>query len=361
MWCAAVFVWSLAAQPAAGAEGREQMNGLSDSNAIVKESFHGWPNTYRLSNGMVEARVVTAVGPRIISFNRVGEENVLYTRAGELGGQGEADWTFRGGWRLWISPEVKETTYVPDNSPCEVEIVDDVLVVTGPLQPPAGIRKQIEVRLADGAPQLRIVARIKNISQRDLTYAAWSLPVLRPGGRALIPLDVGPLTAFDAFRRLIFWSYTEHDDPRYRFGDRLVQIDHAKVQPPLSPRAGRRDDESKIGVDSSQGWAAYVLEGTMFLKRFPHTQGATYPDGGSTIEVYSSSEFLELENLGPLTTIAPGEEIVLPEDWWLFEDVKIPEAEAEARRAIEPYLEQAKTTFPPTSSTVPRTGRHSPE
>jgi hypothetical protein len=328
---------------------------------ILKEDFYGWPNTYRLSNGVVEARVVTDIGPRIMSFNRVGEPNVLYMREAELGGQGEGDWIFRGGWRLWISPEVKETTYVPDNSRCEVEVVNDGVIVTGPPQPAAGIQKQVDVRLVAGEPHLRIVSRIKNVSPREVTYAAWSLPVLRPGGRALIPLDVGELAAFDAIRRIILWSYTEHDDPRYRFGDRLVQIDHSKVKPPPPNQTGRRDDESKIGVDSSQGWAAYVLEGTMLLKRFPHTQGATYPDGGSTIEVYSSSEFLELENLGPLTTIAPGEEIVLPEDWWLFEGVKIPEAEAEALRAIERYLEQAKATSPPTPSTVPRTGRRSPE
>ena len=163
---------------------------------------------------------------------------------------------------------------------------------------------------------------------------------MQPGGRAFVPLDVGPLSAFDATRRLLLWSYARFADPRYRFGDRLIQIDSAKVPAPPG-QTGRGDDESKIGVDSAQGWAAYLLDGTLFLKRFPHPAGE-YPDGGATIEVYSNHEFLELEHLGPLTTIAPGEEIVLPEDWWVFTGVSVPSAEAAALRILERYLSRTQ-------------------
>lgn len=311
---------------------------VAASLAVTKEDFHGWPNTYRLSNGLVEARVVTDVGPRIISFGTIGRDSVLYARPAELGGSGESAWVFRGGWRLWVAPETRAATYVPDNSPCHAAIEGEALVVTAPEQPAAGIRKRIEVRLHRDAPGLRIVSRIENVGDKPLTYAAWSLPVLRPGGRALLPLDVGPPEAFDAIRRIILWSYAEIDDPRYRLGNRLVQIEHARVPPPRPGQSGRRDDESKIGVDSSQGWAAYLVDEQMFLKRFPHERGATYPDGGATIEVYSSHEFVELENLGPLLTIGPGEEIVLPEDWWLFDGVRMPAEEAAILAAIEPYL-----------------------
>jgi hypothetical protein len=72
---------------------------------------------------------------------------------------------------------------------------------------------------------------------------------------------------------------------------------------------------------------AYLLDGTLYLKRFAHDATAQYPDGGSTIEVYSSAEFLEVENLSPLTTIQPGGEIAYLEDWWLFGDVAIPNDE----------------------------------
>lgn len=311
----------------------------SGSVTIVSETYLGWPNTYRLDNGLIRARVVTAIGPRIVELGLKDGKNVFYVRGEETGGSAEKDWMFRGGWRLWVSPERKETTYALDNTACEAEIVGgNTLRVTAPAQDAARIRKQIDVRLEAGEPRLRLVSRIRNVGDTNLRYAAWSLSVLRPGGSAFVPLDVGPLTAFDAIRRLILWSYAEMDDPRYRFGNRLVQIDHSRVPPAPPDPSGRRDDESKIGVDSAQGWAAYLLGETLYMKRFPHDPTGEYPDGGATIEVYSSHEFLELENLGPLTTIAPGEEIVYAEDWWLFPDVHVRSGEKEALADLQPYL-----------------------
>ena len=264
-------------------------------------------------------------------------------RGAEAGGKGESNWVFRGGWRLWVTPERKETTYALDNSPCQVEIGDDsTLRVTGPPQDIAGIQKRIEVRLARGEPRLHVESRIRNIGDRQRTYAPWSLSVMRPGGRAFVPLDVGPLDAFDSVRRLMLWSYAEMSDPRYTFGDRLVQINQSLVAPPpAGVTPGRREDESKIGVDSSQGWAAYLLGDTLYMKRFAHEAAAQYPDGGATIEIYSSHEFLEIENLGPLATIGPGEEIVLREDWWLYEGVHIATDEGAALKDLAPYVDRA--------------------
>ena len=311
---------------------------------IARATYRGWADTYHVANGALEARVVTAIGPRIIDLRAAGGENLLYVRAGEAGRSGEAEWVFRGGWRLWIAPEQRETTYVPDNQPCRVEVVDGrILRVTGPAQPVASIQKIVELEACAGRPCLRVRSRIRNIGRAPVTYAAWSLSVLRPGGRAFAPLDVGPLDAFDATRMLRLWSYAELADPRYRFGDQLVQVEHARVAPATPVQRGRRDDESKIGVDSAQGWAAYLLGRTLYLKRFPHQRGATYPDGGATIEIYSSAEFLELENLSPLTTIPPGGELSYPEDWWVFTDVDIPAGEAGALRTLQGYVDRTAT------------------
>jgi hypothetical protein len=76
------------------------------------------------------------------------------------------------------------------------------------------------------------------------------------------------------------------------------------------------------------------------VKRFAHDPHGQYPDGGATVEVYSSHEFLELEHLGPLTTIAPGEKIVFPEEWWLFPDAAIADDEEGAARDIEAYVKR---------------------
>jgi hypothetical protein len=313
---------------------------------IAREDYRGWADTYRLSNGRIEARVVTAVGPRIIDLRTAGGKNLFHVRDAEAGGRDEPEWMFRGGWRLWIAPERRPATYALDNAPCRAEVIGGTtLRVSAPPQPDAGIQKTIEVSLDEQQPRLHVVSRIRNVADHPLTYAAWSLSVMRPGGRAFVPLDVGPLDAFDATRTLLLWSYAELGDSRYRFGDRLVQIDQSKIRPAPAGQSGRRDDESKIGVDSAQGWAAYLVDGTLYLKRFPHAPAASYPDGGATIEVYSSAEFLEVENLGPLTTLQPGDEIVSPEDWWLFTDVSVSSDERAALRTLQSFVDRASTVL----------------
>jgi hypothetical protein len=313
----------LAAALAVLAAGASAAPAAESSVTIARETYRGWPDTIRIDTGRLTARVLTAVGPRVIDLRATGGENLFHVRDGEAGGRGEAAWMFRGGWRLWIAPERTATTYVPDNSPCQVEIEGTTVRVTGPPQPAASIQKVVELEAVPDAPRLRLRSHLRNIGSEPVTYAAWSLSVMRPGGRAVVPLDVGPLDALDATRKLILWSYTEIADPRYRFGDRLVSVDQSRVAPPPAAGAtGRRGDESKIGVDSAQGWAAYRLGDTLYLKRFPHDPRGQYPDGGATIEVYSSAEFLEVENLSPLTTIPPGGELVYPEEWWVFTGVE---------------------------------------
>ena len=115
--------------------------------SITREEYRGWPETYRLANGQIEAAVVTAIGPRILELKAAGGPNLFHIRDAEAGGRGESEWVFRGGWRLWIAPERRETTYVLDNAPCTAEVRGDALRVTGPPQPAAGIQK-----IADGMP-----------------------------------------------------------------------------------------------------------------------------------------------------------------------------------------------------------------
>lgn len=314
----------------------------ADAMNVQRGDYRGWADTYTLSNGLVEVVVPTAIGPRVLDFHLAGGENIFYLRPSDLGKTGEPDFVFRGGWRLWIAPETRSTTYEPDNQPCTVTVLGSgALRFTGPAQPTAGIQKSIEVALIEHQPRVRVTSRIKNVSDRTLDYAAWSLSVMRPGGRALAPMDVGDLTAFFDTRSLILWSYTKVADARYRFGDALVQVDQSQVPPAPASASGRRADESKIGVDTMQAWAAYLRGDVLYVKRFPHQPGASYADGGATVEIYSSNEFIEVENLSPLTSLKPGEEIVYPEEWSLFSGASVATDEAAALRDLEPWLTKA--------------------
>lgn len=293
--------------------------------SIETIDYRGW-KAYRLTNPFVELVVPIDIGPRIIHFSPRNRPNIFYVREGELGKSGEKGFVLRGGWRPWVAPEVFEITWFPDNFPCQFRrLGDGTLRVIGPKEPKSGLQKIVDVKLSLNDPAVRVTLRLRNVSQKPLIYAAWSLPVMRPGGKAIVPLDVGDLDAFADVRRIIFWSYGNPSDKRFRFLNRFLIIDHAKVPPRkgLIGRSRRYNDEGKIGTDSKQGWVAYYhpKEKTLFIKRFPVDPKGAYPDGGCTIEVYSCAEFIEVECLSPLVTIPPGKELVFPMEWWLFTDV----------------------------------------
>lgn len=318
--------------PAAGAGAARASEAIPTRNpTIARQSFAGWDDTYLITNGAIAARVVADVGPRVVELGPATGPNLLYVRTREMGGRGEERWKFRGGWRLWIAPERRATTYALDNTPCVVARIDDAaLRVSGPPQPEAGVRKHVTVRVDPARPRITVTSEVENVADTALTCAPWTLAVLRAGGRAFVPMECGPVEALDSVRRLICWSYTRMADPRYRFGDRLVEVDHAAVLRGPGPTwlsADRATDESKIGVDARAGWAAYLLDRTLLVTHAAVDDGPRV-DGGATLEIYSNREFLELEHVGVLRVLAPRESLAFVETWSIFEGVELPPVEA---------------------------------
>jgi hypothetical protein len=113
-------------------------------------------------------------------------------------------------------------------------------------------------------------------------------------------------------------------DPRWRWGERFVQLrqDSRAVKP------------QKLGMDCPEGWLAYWRKGHLFIKTFAYQPGATYPDLGCSVEVFTNSEMLELETLGPMTRLVPGSVVEHEESWFLFADVPFPQTEVE----IDPMI-----------------------
>jgi hypothetical protein len=295
------------------------------------------------------ARAVADVGPRVIELGPPGGPSLLYLRTREMGGRGEPVWRFRGGWRLWTAPEERTTTYALDNHACTVTRPDDAtLRVIGP--PSAcslqafSMQKTVTLCADAELPRLRVESRIRNVGTTAVTVAPWTLAVLRPGGRAFVPLDPGDPAALADVRRLVLWSYTRLDDPRYAVGRRLVEVDHRAVvagPAPIVIAPGRKSDESKIGVDARAGWAAYLFDDLLLVTRAEVADGPRA--SGTTVECYSCREFIELEHVGILAPIAPDADAVLHEDWWLFTDVTLPDPAAGSdavREALAPYVDR---------------------
>ena len=280
------------------------------SIAIDRVAFRGWPNALRLANGTVELIATLDVGPRILSYSRKGGANPFNVYEDQAGGTGEPQWKNRGGHRLWLAPEGPAFSYFPDNRPVAWERIGETGARLTPPTETTGFQKQIDLILAPDGAKVTVIHRIIRTAATSCRAAPWALSVMAQGGFAVLPQPPMGEHPRDLLpnRRLVVWPYTDLSDPRYSFGKRFFTL----RQDP----AGR---PTKIGMPSAAGWAAYVLKGAAFIKRFSLVKDAEYPDDGCNLEVFTNARMLELESLGPVKLLAPGETAVLVEDWDLRE------------------------------------------
>jgi hypothetical protein len=90
----------------------------------------------------------------------------------------------------------------------------------------------------------------------------------------------------------------------------------------------------KLGYFNPHGWEAYWLDGVLFVKRFDSPAGANFPDGGCNTETYCNHKFIELESLGALTRLAPGETTIHTETWEVYDRLDQPFIPAEVVQLI---------------------------
>jgi hypothetical protein len=71
----------------------------------------------------------------------------------------------------------------------------------------------------------------------------------------------------------------------------------------------------KLGVAPAEGSVSYRLDGEVFEKRTEVDPDAAYADRGAAVQVYLCEAFCELETLGPVRELAPGDRATHRERW----------------------------------------------
>jgi len=289
--------------------------------------FSGWKNNVRLANREVELIVTKDVGPRIIRFGFIGGKNLFAEVKGQQGGTGEDEWMIRGGHRFWIAPEEEPKTYELDNGPIEVEEIANGVRTIQPTGPLSGIRKTMEIFLADGTNDATVVHTLTNMGDKPVELAPWTLSVMAVNGMAVIPLPakIPHTERLTHNQEWSLWGYTDLSDPRWTLGSRFVFL-----------RQDTKCGPTKLGIAHREGWVAYLLDGYLFVKRFSRIEYSAYPDGGMNFETFSNEEFLELETLGPLVSLASGESVSHEEKWALYRNVPPCESESDVDAHITP-------------------------
>ncbi|CAA9558416.1 MAG: hypothetical protein AVDCRST_MAG18-875 [uncultured Thermomicrobiales bacterium] len=259
-----------------------------------------------LSNGRIRLAVTTGRGPRVVFCGLEGGRN-LFAETPDVALDGPyGSLHLLGGHRLWSAPEIVERTYWPDDRPIKLgEMVDGARFIAEP--DGGGIVKELTLTLAADEARVTVTHTLRNTGEAAIELAAWALTMVPLGGVALLPQPQGPVDprALLPNRFMTLWPYSDPTDSRLTWGNRIILM-RGEPAPP-----------NKLGYRNAHGWVAHWLDGTLFTKEFaPHLDGA-HPDNGCNTECYVNDQFMEVESLGPLVTVGPGQAVEHEELWRL--------------------------------------------
>lgn len=298
---------------------------------MEKVQYHGW-NCYRLENKYYELFVTADAGPRIVHFSFKGESNIFKIFDAEVGEIIIDDWHVYGGHRLWHAPEAIPRSYIPDNLPPVVEDKGDSVRFTQEVEKETGIQKEIEVRLEDDSKEVVVAHRLRNLGLWDVRTGVWALSIMGDGGTNILPLpergrhedqDINPCNV------MTMWPFTDLTDDRWYLGKKYFMLTN-------TPGKG---EGQKIALSVPNGWIASAVNNTLFVKRFSFDPDAEYPDRGCNTAVFTNPAILELETMGPLENIKPGDCIEHVERWQLFKEVRCPKNDNEVDEYILPLIQ----------------------
>jgi hypothetical protein len=249
-------------------------------------------------------------GPRLVRLGRTGRDENLLGAAPTLNWR-TVNGMYRtlGGHRLWHAPQVDGRSDVPDDQAVGVQRLEDGVRLVQAVEAPTGICKEMEVRLFDDRPGLEIIHRLTNRGVWAIDLAAWAITQFPLGGVAEVPLPVRPAGSDTNWptRPLVFWDYSRMDDPRL-----VLEAGRFLL------RGDARLPIFKIGAFCSQGWISYTREGVTLRRRFTPQPALPHTDQGCNVELFVSDQTIELEVLGPLTHLEPGQTVEHREEWNIF-------------------------------------------
>jgi hypothetical protein len=276
----------------------------------------------RLENNALSLWVTRSVGPRIIGLALPGGENLLAELPDEVVDlPGGGTYRFYGGHRLWYGPENLRRTYLPDDAPVAIDDAENGVLVTQSVEAQTGIQKSLTIAMPSGDARVVIDHAIQNRGGQPIELAPWAITQFVPGGVAILPQPTTPTDKHGLLpnRSFALWPYTAIDSAHIALGDRYLFVEAAMACGAL-----------KIGFPNPLGWMGYAVQGSLFVKHAAYRPDEVYLDRGSSSECYCNPRFLELETLGPLTTLAPGESATHRETWDVYGGVSFSADDASA-------------------------------
>jgi hypothetical protein len=259
---------------------------------------------------------VYGTGPRIAFLGKDGGENLLYWDPTFSNARG--DWKIRGGHRVWNTrpgADESEDSYGADNEPCTVTTEGDALVLTGAEHPFMKTRRGFKIRQIDDLT-FEITNFLTNTGDMLYSGGVWSITCSNPKGGKKYGIPLGDRSqAWDLIQILFPRAWAGHnsrlDDPQITYNQDFLLVDPQGV-------------ETKRMVMAPQGVIAWTWpeKKMSFIKKAEYDQTGQYPLNCNLAFYVGPDNFmLEMEAMGPMQTLLPGQTVSLKETWKITDQV----------------------------------------
>jgi hypothetical protein len=274
-----------------------------------------------LENDFLRLDYLTSVGPRIIGlYSKQAGVQLLAPSPDVHWPTPQGEYYLYGGHRVWKAPEDSFYNCPEDNV---TVIVEEDRVTLRNAVDASGLQKEISFCLDEN--RVLLTHQLIWHGQESIELAPWTITQLQLGGVAILPqsgLKEGSMPT----RSLALWPYASLTDPRLELHDDLILVYGSADQ-----------NYFKAGSYNPFGWAAYLLPKALFVKRFPVSDFRALPDMGSNVETFVWDSYLELETLGKLSLLKPGESVRFEETWEVIPG-EYPITYETARTIVKQYL-----------------------
>lgn len=274
---------------------------------VQTETYRGWKDSYRISNGVVDLVVVPKIG-RVMRFGFINQKNVLWENQkvdGTTPPSNEAYINY-GGDKMWPAPQ-SLWNWPPDSkldgTAYTAEPIKNGIRLTSPLGGKIKVKFVREITLDPYAPVVKFRNRMENQGVRQ-ELAAWQITQTANPEQVTIPIDPYPSLPKG-------W----HGYGNERLNPAFHSLQGGKLIVRRDPKSSR-----KFGAFSQVGEMYAAFGSTILKTSSPVLRRQKYADKNSPMQVYlngGEDAYVELEHTSPIQRMLSGESVYLDVTWKL--------------------------------------------
>lgn len=294
-----------------------------------------WGTMYVVKNNLVTLAVVPTLGGRVMQYD-LGNHAAIYVNEDEIETVPVSGNTLIGGFRQlpspqsdfgWPSPpEVDLNPYtcnvrVNNGDSAVIYLESDVVNNTNDIYiTHQGMQFKRLLTLYKASTRVKVEMIMLNTGSSSMVHGIWDITQCICSNNGVGDLEniwvyfkTNPSSSMNGG----YVQYAEQGD-----GDEAVQWNPDIAEGGIFG-AQFLAKKGKIGADCNAGWICHVdrLDGYAYVKTFTYEEGKTYPDDGASVQVYTygdiSTPTVEVEVLGPLTTLGRNDSVKLIEEWYM--------------------------------------------